>query len=110
MSAAFRAAEGQPRVGTDDGVDEQCAGLDLASEPEAALYVASPNARPEPVASVIRELDGVRLVARSNDGRDRTEGLFGEDRHIRGDVGQDRRCVEAAWPVEGGSAEQDTGP
>jgi hypothetical protein len=63
MSTAFRATKGQPGVGADDGVDEKGAGLDLTSEPEPALGIASPHARSESVPSVIRELDRVRLVA-----------------------------------------------
>jgi hypothetical protein len=59
VARALDAAEGQARVGGDEGVDRHGAGVDAAGEGVGALGVGAPDGRAEAVAGVVGELDGV---------------------------------------------------
>src|SRR5215213_12043236 len=94
VAAALDAPERQPRVGGDDAVDEQRAGLYLPPQPPAPLEVAGPDAGPQPVGGVVGQLDGLLLVLGPDHGRHRAEGLLLEHRHLAADAGEDGRGEE----------------
>src|SRR5947209_13623641 len=59
VAGALDAAEGEARVGLDDAVDEDVAGLDLGGEGLAAGGIARPDAGAEAEGGAVGELHGV---------------------------------------------------
>src|SRR6185295_9213421 len=98
VAGALDAAKGQARIGLDDAVDEDVAGLDLGGQPLAADGIAGPHAGAEAERGAVRQLDGVRGVARPYDRGHRSEGLLVEGGHAGLDAGEHRRRVEPAPP------------
>ncbi len=96
-AAVFDAAEGEARVGFDDAVDENGAGVDLGGEGLGAIGVACPDAGAEAVAGLVGESDGVVGVVGADDGGDGAEGFFVERGHAGLDIGQDGRLVEETF-------------
>src|SRR5207244_12184033 len=78
VARALDAAEGEARVGLDEPVHEHAARLDRRREALGALPARGPEGRAEPEGRVVREANGVLLVARANHRSHRTEGLLGE--------------------------------
>src|SRR5215213_425420 len=77
-------------------VHARVAGLDAGGEALALVDVLGPDARVEPVARVVGELDRLLLVAHLHDRQRRPERLLDHDLHRVVDVGQHGRLEEVA--------------
>src|SRR5215211_9356861 len=80
-------------------VDAGAAGLDARRQSLALVDVLGPDARVQPVARVVGELDRLLLVAHLHDRQRRAERFLDHDRHRVVDVGQDRRLEEVPPPL-----------
>src|SRR5439155_671043 len=107
VARAFDAAEGEARVGLDEAVHEHAARLDRRREALGTLPARGPEGRAEPEGRVVREANGVLLVARANHGRHRAEGLLVEGGHPLVDGGQDGGRVEGTGAARHAPAEQE---
>ena len=108
VTALLDASERQARVGRDDRVDEQRAGLDLPADGESMLLVSRPDAGAESVRRQVGQAYGVLVVVEADDGGCRAEGLLRHDRHVGGDVDEHGRGIPGRAVLEGPSTHQRT--
>src|SRR5688572_19521706 len=99
-SRTFDSAEGEARVGSDHGINEDLAGLDLIDEAFAFRIVIGPGTGTQAETRRISNANRFRDVFDPEHRRDWAEDFFVVRRRILRDAGQDRGSVEVSGPAE----------
>src|SRR3954451_5882170 len=95
VARLLEAAERRQRI-EGPAVDLDLAGADAPGDALGVLGVAGPDAAGQPVDRVVGDLDRFVLGVVGDDRQHRPEDLLLGDRHVVGDVGEDRRLDEVA--------------
>src|SRR6478752_1090398 len=91
-------------------VDVDLPGVHAAGEGDGLLVVRAPDGAGQPVDGAVGDPQGVVHVLVPQDGEDRAEDLLLGDRHVRGDVGEDRGAdVVALVPGRLGASRDEAG-
>ncbi len=108
-AAGFDPAEGQTRIGADECIEHDEAGVEPGRELAGAAGAAREDRRAEAVGRGVRETDGIVVVARDhNRGGGPEQFLIGRG-HAGADVGEQSGGVEKSPAGEGSAAEQKAG-